>query len=71
MLLAVLGCSGLYWAVQGDTELYSAVLGCTGLYWDVLGYTCLYWAGSPAVNFNFKMLSAYIPYPFLRHANRI
>ena len=31
MLLAVLGCSGLYWAAQGATELYSAVLVCSGL----------------------------------------
>ena len=37
MYWAVLGCTGLYWAVLGYT-------GCTGLYWAVLGYTGLYWS---------------------------
>ena len=50
--MAVLGCTWLYWAVVGCTELCRAVVVYNGLYWAVravLGCTGLYWAvpGSP------------------------
>ena len=32
LCLAVLGCTGIYWAVLDCSELYGAVLGYTGMY---------------------------------------
>ena len=42
--LAVLGCTGRYWAVLECTGWYWAALGCSWLHWDVLGGTGLNWA---------------------------
>ena len=43
MVLDVLECSGLHWAILGCGGLCWTVLGCAGLYWAELGCTWIYW----------------------------